>query len=300
MTALIGRRQRSLLASTITYMVLTAWAIFTMFPIIWVYTSAFKQPEEVFEIPPKWIFKPTLHNFEVVFGLTIPTELETVTEKQQIAELQSKFPRYFLNSVIVSTGSTLLSLSIGSLAAYSLARFRIRAKKAILTGIILTRLVPPITLVVPFYVLWRHLGLTDTHFGLILVYLTFNLPFAIWMMRGFFLEIPIELEEAALIDGCSRLGAFLRVSIPLAAPGLVATSIFNLLLSWNEFLFASVLTAEHAKTLSPSILSYITDKAILWGRLYAAAATILLPVMLFSLAVQKHLGRGLTGGAVKG
>jgi multiple sugar transport system permease protein len=120
------------------------------------------------------------------------------------------------------------------------------------------------------------------------------------MMRGFFLEIPSELEEASLTDGSTRMGAFVRVILPLSAPGLATTAIFSLVFSWNEFLFASVLTAENARTLSPSISSYITDKAILWGRLYAAAAIILLPLILFSLAVQRHLGRGLTSGAVKG
>ncbi len=279
---------------------LLGWAIFTLFPILWVYTSALKAPEEVFQMPPKWFFRPTLHNFEVVFGLKVPTELEAVTQEQQLAVVHSKFPRYFVNSVIVSTGATMLSLTLGSLAAYSLTRFRWGNRKVILTGIILSRLVPPVTLIVPFYVLWRSLHLFDTHLGLILVYLTFSLPFSVWLMRSFFLEIPVELEEAAFIDGCSRMRAFLQVTIPLAAPGLATTAIFNLLLSWNEFLFAAVLTAEHARTLAPSILSYITDKAILWGRLYAAGATILLPVMLLALVVQKHLARGLATGALKG
>ncbi len=282
------------------YAFLLGWAIFTLFPILWVYTSALKAPEEVFQMPPKWFFRPTLHNFEVVFGLKVPTELEAVTQEQQLAVVHSKFPRYFVNSVIVSTGATMLSLTLGSLAAYSLTRFRWGNRKVILTGIILSRLVPPVTLIVPFYVLWRSLHLFDTHLGLILVYLTFSLPFSVWLMRSFFLEIPVELEEAAFIDGCSRMRAFLQVTIPLAAPGLATTAIFNLLLSWNEFLFAAVLTAEHARTLAPSILSYITDKAILWGRLYAAGATILLPVMLLALVVQKHLARGLATGALKG
>jgi multiple sugar transport system permease protein len=169
-----------------------------------------------------------------------------------------------------------------------------------LMGILLVRMVPAVVLVIPIYTLWRGLGLLDTHLGLILAYLSFNLPFVIWMMRGFFVDIPVEIEEAALIDGCSRLSALVRVILPLAAPGIAATSIFALLLAWNEFLFAVLLTADKAKTLTPAILNYVTDRAILWGNLYAAASIVLLPVLVFSLLVQRHLARGLTGGAVKG
>jgi multiple sugar transport system permease protein len=212
----------------------------------------------------------------------------------------SQLPRYFLNSLIVSSGTTVLSLAVGCLAAYSLARFRFRAKRYMLLSILFVRMVPAVVLVIPIYTLWRSLGLLDTQQGLILAYLSFNLPFVIWMMRGFFVDIPVEIEEAALIDGCSRLSALVRVILPLAAPGIAATSIFALLLGWNEFLFAVLLTADRAKTLTPAILNYVTDRAILWGNLYAAASIVLLPVLVFSLAVQKHLARGLTGGAVKG
>src|SRR5262249_25279416 len=159
------------------------------------------------------------HNFEVVLGLKIPTELETVTQEGS-GQIESKFPRYLLNSVIVALGSTALSLLIGAPAAYSLARFKMRGSQAILTGLILSRLVPPITVVIPIYILLRNLHLLDTYQGLILVYLAFNLPFTIWILRGFFLDLPIELEEASLVDGSSRYGAFFRIVLPLAASGL--------------------------------------------------------------------------------
>src|SRR5262249_48955388 len=152
----------------------------TLFPILWVFTSSVKTPEQIFEMPPKWFFKPTLHNFEVVLGLKIPTELETVSTEES-GQLQSKFPRYLLNSVIVALGSTALSRIIGAPAAYSLARHKIRGREAILTGLILTRLVPPITVVIPIYILMRNLHMLDTYQGLILVYLAFNLPFTIWI-----------------------------------------------------------------------------------------------------------------------
>jgi multiple sugar transport system permease protein len=164
----------------------------------------------------------------------------------------------------------------------------------------LTRLVPPVVLIIPIYVLWRNLDLLDTHLGLILAYLTFALPFVIWMMRGFLLDIPIELEEAAMIDGGSRFQALYKVVLPLAAPGLAATAIFIILIAWNDFLFALVLTSGNARTVTPYIGGFITDKAVLWGRLYASSAIIMLPVLIFGLAVQKQLAHGLTGGAVKG
>lgn len=293
------KRRWPSLGSVAAHVILTLWAILTLFPILWVFASSVKTPEQVFEMPPKWIFKPTLHNFEVVLGLTIPTELETVTTAEA-GQLQSKFPRYLLNSVIVALASTALSLAIGAPAAYSLARHRIRGREAILTGLILTRLVPPITVVVPIYILMRRFHLLDTYQGLILVYLAFNLPFTIWIMRGFFLDIPAELEEASLVDGSSRYGAFVRIALPLVASGLATTAIFSIIFSWNEFLFASILTTEKARTITPPIATFITDKAILWGRLYAAAAIVLLPVIVFAMLVQKHFGRGITSGAVKG
>ncbi|MGI9146737.1 MAG: carbohydrate ABC transporter permease [Chloroflexota bacterium] len=279
---------------------LGAWMAFAMFPVAWSYLNSFKPPEQIFDLPPRLIFTPTLHNYAVVFGLQVGTEAEGVSQTQEATGAASQLPRYFLNSLIVSVGTTVCSMAIGCLAAYSLARFRFRAKRYMLLGILLVRMVPAVVLVIPIYTLWRAAGLLDTHAGLILAYLSFNLPFVIWMMRGFFVDIPIEIEEAALIDGCSRLQALIKVIVPLAAPGMAATSIFALLLGWNEFLFAVLLTADKAKTLTPAILNYVTDRAILWGNLYAAASIVLLPVLIFSLSVQKHLARGLTGGAVKG
>jgi multiple sugar transport system permease protein len=293
------RRKSPSVGTILAYAALIGWAIITLFPIVWVYTSSVKTPEQIFEMPPKWFFKPTLHNFEVVLGLKIPTELETVTQ-EGAGQIQNKFPRYLLNSVIVALGSTALSLLIGAPAAYSLARHKFRGAQSILTGLILCRLVPPITLVIPIYILMRNAHLLDTYQGLILVYLAINLPFTIWIMRGFFLDLPVELEEASLVDGSSRYGAFVRIALPLSAPGLATTAIFSIIFSWNEFLFASILTTENARTVTPSISAFITDKAILWGRLYAAAAIVLLPVMLFALLVQKHFGRGVTSGAIKG
>jgi multiple sugar transport system permease protein len=293
------RRRRINWGNLAAYVILSIWMIFTLFPVAWLLMSSVKEPQDVFAMPPQWVFVPTLHNYEVVLGLTIPTELETVTEAQTGAGM-SPFPRFLLNTAIVAIGTTVLALGLGSTAAYALTRFFPRQRNGLLISVMITRLVPPVVMIIPIYVIWRNFDLLDTHVGLILAYLTFALPFVIWMMRGFLLDIPVELEEAALIDGASRFQALVRVVLPLAAPGLAATAIFVILLAWNDFFYALILTSGNARTVTPYIGGFITDKAVLWGRLYASSAIIMLPVLIFGLAVQKQLAHGLTGGAVKG
>ncbi|MBV9544461.1 MAG: carbohydrate ABC transporter permease, partial [Chloroflexi bacterium] len=200
-----------------SWMCLSVWMIFAIFPVFWGYLNSFKPPEQIFDLPPKLIFTPTLHNYAVIFGLEVGAEAEGVTQTQQATGAVSQLPRYFLNSLIISTGTMVLSLLLGCLAAYSLARFNFREKRYMLLSVLFVRMVPAVVLVIPIYTLWRALGLLDTHQGLILAYLSFNLPFVIWMMRGFFVDIPVEIEEAALIDGCLRLSALVRVILPLAA-----------------------------------------------------------------------------------
>jgi multiple sugar transport system permease protein len=298
-SAVVARRRRINWGDVAAYVILSVWMVFTLFPVVWLLLSSVKEPPDVFAMPPQWIFVPTLHNYEVVLGLTIPTELETVTETTVGTGL-SPFPRFLLNTVVVAVGTTVLALGLGSAAAYALTRFYHRQRNSLLIGVMITRLVPPVVLIIPIYVIWRNFDLLDTHIGLILAYLTFALPFVIWMMRGFLLDIPVELEEAAMIDGASRFQALIRVVLPLAAPGLAATAIFVILLAWNDFFYALILTSGNARTVTPYIGGFITDKAILWGRLYASSAIIMLPVLIFGLAVQKQLAHGLTGGAVKG
>jgi multiple sugar transport system permease protein len=293
------RTRRRNVGDAFAYLILSGWMLFTLFPIAWLLLSSVKEPTQVFAMPPQWLFKPTLHNYQVVLGLVVPTELETVTEAQ-VGAGDSPFPRYLLNTVIVALGTTVLSLVLGAMAAYALTRFFPRQRSRLLLGIMLTRLVPPVVLIIPIYVLWGKLNLLDTHLGLILAYLTINLPFVIWMVRGFLLDIPIDLEEAARIDGATRLQALWLVVLPLVAPGLAATAIFTILLAWNDFLFALVLTSGNARTVTPYIGGFITDKAVLWGRLYASSVIIMVPVLLFGLAVQRQMAHGLTGGAVKG
>ena len=293
----VVRRRR--LGDATAYAILAVWMVFTLFPVVWLLLSSIKEPPDVFAMPPVWLFRPTLHNFQVVLGLVVSTELETVTTQQAGTGI-SPFPHFLLNTAIIALGTSVLSLVLGSAAAYALTRFFPRQRLGLLVGVMLTRLVPPVILIIPIYIVWRNLNLIDTHVGLMLAYLALNLPFVIWMLRGFLLDIPIELEEAALIDGASRLQAVRQVVLPLTAPGMAATAIFTILLAWNDFLFSFVLTSGNARTVTPYIGSFITDKAIMWGSLYASSAMVLVPVLVFGLAVQKQLARGLTGGAVKG
>lgn len=295
-----GRGLRRRLGTAEAYVALTVYVFASMFPIGWIFLSSLKQPADIQTFPPTVVFTPTSYNYEAVLGFITPGERTGGVSGSGATTDRMRFPRALLNSVVIGLGTTVLALAFGSLAAYALARMRTRLRGAILTSILVTRLIPPIVILVPLYVIWRNLGLLDTHLTLMVTYLTFSLPFAIWMMRGFFMSVPAELEDAAQIDGCSRLGALVRVVLPLAAPGLAATGVFTMMTSWNEFLLATLLTGAATRTVPPVILSYISDDAILWGFLYAAASIVIVPVLVFSLFVQKYVATGLTGGAVKG
>lgn len=297
---LIRRRK---LRKIVTYPVLIVATFLAVFPIYWVFISSVKPAKDVFSIPPKWTFKPTLQNYEALLIGVSPEIFEGATGAQKLIpkslQIRSRFPHYYMNSLIISTLTIIGSISCASLAAYACVRFNFLGKNILLLGSLLTRMIPPVAILIPIRILFRRFGLLDTHIGMAFVYLSFNLPFALWMLRGFFSQTSASLEEAAMIDGCSRMGAFVRIALPLAAPGMAATAVLNFIYSWNEFLFALILTSKTAKTVSPAITEFITDKAILWGRLYAGATLIIIVPLIFALLVQKYLVQGLTFGAVK-
>lgn len=258
---------------------LLLYAVFCLFPIVWMIAASLKQQVDILASP-KIIFRPTLDHYFMVLG-------------------HSDFPRYLANSLFVSFVSTIMGVLVGSLSAYSLARFRLRIDSYILFWTFFLRVVPPLALIVPFYLMLRVLHLLDTRLGLILVYTTINLPLSVWLMTGYFREVPQEIEEAALVDGCSRVGALFKILVPLSTPGLLATTVICLIFSWTEFPFALMLTSESAKTAPVSITSWLVERGLLWGELFASATLIGLPVLLFSLYAQRFLVRGLTLGAVK-
>jgi multiple sugar transport system permease protein len=250
-------------------------------PIVYLVITSFKEPKLTFAIPPVWIFTPTLQNYNEVFSST-------------------DFSKYFLNSVIVALSTTAIAVALGTLAAYGFSRFRFRGHFWLRMSTLIPQMLPPIAIVVPLYVLFSSLDWVDTRQALIICYLTFTIPLSIWMMMGFFDDVPIELEEAAMIDGCSRFGALIRVSLPLAIPGMAATAILAFLYCWNEFLYAVILTGRNARTLPVIITSFMTNKAVLWGRIAASGSLVLIPVLIFALLAQRYLVRGLARGAVKG
>ncbi len=274
-------RWMRLLLNALSYAILFVAILISLFPIVYLILTSFKPATLTFAIPPVWVFEPTLQNYQDVFA-------------------GSDFGKYFLNSILVASAATIISLILGSLAGYGFARFRFRGANWLRLGALIPQMLPPITIIVPLYVLFNSLDMIDSLQGLVISYLTFSIPLSIWMMTGFFADVEAELEEAAMIDGCTRFGAFLRVSVPLVAPGLAATAILGFIYCWNEFLYAVILTGRDARTLPVTITSFMTSKAVLWGRMAAAGTLVLIPVLLIAMLVQRYLVRGLSRGAVKG
>ena len=252
-----------------------------LFPPVVLFLTSIKNDIDALSFPPKWIFDPTLKNYVDILNT-------------------SPLVDYALNSLIVASLNTLLCLIVGSMAAYGLARFKFRGADNLAFWILSIRMMPPVAAIIPIYILMKNLGLLDTPWCLVITYLTFNLPFVVWMMKGFFEEIPREIEESALIDGCSDFNVFFRIALPLVAPGLAATAIMVYIFSWNEFLFALILTGTKAVTLPVGIIGYMKETGINWGYMTAGGILALIPVIVFMVLVQKHLVKGLTLGALKG
>jgi multiple sugar transport system permease protein len=267
------------------YVVSLLALVVALAPVYWMLTISLKREVDQFAVPPKWFsFSPTLEHYADAF-------------------LGRSFGQYLVNSLIVAVGSTACALALGTLAAYSLARFSLPRKfdQKLALWILSTRMMPAIVTAVPLFLIMRELRLVNTRLSLVIVYTAFNLPFVVWMMRSFFAEVPRDLEEAAMVDGDSRLGAFRRVVLPMVTPGLAATAVFCLIVSWNEFLFSLVLTqTDDAMTLPVGIAGRVTQYGIKWGAMSAAAVVAMAPILAFALAVQKYLVRGLSLGAVKG
>jgi multiple sugar transport system permease protein len=231
--------------------------------------------------PSKWLFPPTLENYVKVFQ-------------------ERNLGLYFRNSIIVAVFSCLVSVTMGSLAAYGLARYKFKRREASAFFLLGIRMLPAMGIVIPIFVIATILKITDTHVLLVICYMLFNVPFATWMMRGFFEEIPKEVEEAAKVDGCTTLQTLAKVVVPLAMPGLVATSIFCVINAWNEFVYALFLTSFKAMTTPTIVQVFLSVNGIIWGEMSAVGTIATLPVLIFAMIVQKNMIRGLSFGAVKG
>lgn len=258
-------------------------------PGLWVVLSAFRPNREILAKPPIWVPEQvTLTNFFKIFGF---------------GEEQVGIPvlSYFWNSMVIASTSTVIALAIGVAGGYAFARFRFRYKNAWFLGLMLFRAVPGIALSLPVFMLWSRLGIIDTQIGIIIVYVSLNVPFTIWLIDGFFRQIPMSLSEAAQVDGCTRWQAFWKIEFPLARSGLAAAGVFAFLTSWNEFALASQLTrSTDSKTLPVGLMDFTAQFTIDWAGMCAMAVIIIVPALILTFLVQKHLISGLTFGGVKG
>lgn len=254
-----------------------------LFPVFWMVLTSFKLPRDIFTTPPVLFFKPTI---------------DTYISYMSHADI----PRRMLNTVIVACGAGVISIIAGAMAGYALARVRLKGAATIGVLILLSRGVPPIALAVPMFLVARRLDIVDQHITLILAYCTFLIPYVMWLMRGFFKSLPHELEESAMIDGCTRFGAFMRIIVPISLPGLLSTLIFSVILAWEELLFALVLTKRFSATIPVSIAGIAGDtvNGANWAALAAVGTLTVVPVVIFALLVQKWLISGLADGATKG
>jgi multiple sugar transport system permease protein len=266
--------------SSIAVVLTAALVLVWLFPIYWIILTSFKTPLLINEKTPVFWFTPTLENYRHLF-----TEFN--------------FAHALQNSLIITSCATFFVIVLALLAAYALGRMDVRGGKHVALWMLSLRFMPPIAIVLPFFIAWQRLGIIDTHLGMIIVYIAFNLPFAIWLLRGFLVEVPRDLDEAAMLDGLSHLAILRRIILPVIAPGVAVTAIFTFVFSWNEYLMALILTTRNAITVPVTVSKFIQAYSILWGDVGASATIEILPVLVVVFLLQRHIMRGITLGAVK-
>ena len=271
--------KKSKLETVIKYILIIIVTLFFLLPLLWILRTSLITKVEAYKIPPDLFLQPTLENYINVFK-------------------NNPFGQYFFNSFGIAIISTILSVVFGSMASYWIVRCAVK-KNRIKISILATQMIPPIVMVIPMSLIIKKIGLDDTWLALILAYLTFNLPYVIWMLISFFESVPNELDEACEIDGCTRLQAYFKVILPLAAPGIMATAVYSFLVSWNEFMFALVLTGMNSRTLPVAISNMDTQQGVMIAELCAATIVVILPVIFLSIFIKKYLVNGLTFGSIK-
>lgn len=259
---------------------LGGFVLLWLFPIYWIVLTSFKTPLLINEKTPVFFFTPTMENYSHLFK-------------------EFNFARPLWNSLVVTSISTLAVIILALLAAYALARMDMPGGKNIAMWMLSLRFMPPIAIVIPFFIAWQRLGIIDTYLGLILVYVSFNLPFAVWMLRGFLVEVPRDLDEAAMLDGLGHVAILRRIIFPVIAPGVAVTAIFTFVFAFNEYLMALVLTSRNASTVPVTVAKFIQPYSILWGDVGAAATIQLVPILVVVFLLQRHIMRGISLGAVK-
>lgn len=289
------------------------YAVVTIVPLVWILLTSLKSPPDSISYPPKIVFTPTVEGYCNLFTTrsrqteeylrSLPpadSRCEAIArERNMVVVGPSNYVPRFANSLIIAFGSTALSVGLGVMAAYAFSRFKVPGKDDLLFFILSTRMMPPIAVAIPIYLMYRELGLSDTRLGMILLYSAVNVSLAVWLLKGFIDEIPREYEEAAMVDGYTRLQAFRKVVLPQATTGIVATAIFCLIFAWNEYAFAVLLTSGEAQTAPPFIPIIIGEGGQDWPAVAAGTALFLVPILVFTVLLRKHLLRGITFGAVR-
>ena len=267
--------------SPLHYLVLIALSAACLLPLVILAYTSVKTQAQIFSTSWSWLIMPTMDNYTSVIQ-------------------NNNIERYMGNSLKISLAATLITLMLGTMCAYAMARFRFLGREPLSYSTLILRTLPPAVLAVPVFVIWQAWGIGDTLSGVVLVYVALNLPFTIWLLYGFIDQLPIELEEAAAIDGCGPFRVFYKIVLPLLKPGLAAAAIFTFRLAWNEFILSFILTNRVTRTLPASISNYITDTGVQWGEIMAAGVLIALPPLIFTFVAAKQIITGLTAGAVKG
>ncbi len=303
----------SRLSKQVASSLVVLYALITIIPLAWIFMTSFKSPPDSISYPPKIVFTPTLEGYcnlfttrsrqtaDYINSLPPPANAcdEIARKRSMVVVGPSKYWPRFVNSLVIAFGSTFLAVLLGTLAAYGFSRFKVPLANDLLFFILSTRMMPPIAVAIPIYLMYREIGLSDTALGMILLYTAVNVSLAVWLLKGFIDEIPREYEEAALIDGYTRMQAFFKVVLPQAATGIAATAIFCLIFAWNEYAFAVLLTSGEAQTAPPFIPTIIGEGGLDWPAVGAGTTIFLVPILVFTVLLRKHLLRGITFGAVR-
>jgi multiple sugar transport system permease protein len=300
-------------AKWIAGVLVISYALVAMIPLVWIFLTGFKSPPDSIADPPKVVFEPTLEGYvnlfttrsrqtpEYIESLGPPTSWydSLVRERNMVITGPSRFIDRYQNSIVIGFGSTFLAVFLGTLAAYAFSRFKIPLKDDLLFFILSTRMMPPVAVAIPIFLMYRELGLSDTALGMIILYTAVNLSLSVWLLKGFIDEIPREYEEAAVVDGYTRLQAFVKVVLPQMRAGISATAIFCLIFAWNEYAFALLLTSGQAQTAPPFIPIIIGEGGLDWPAVAAGTTLFLLPVVFFTVMLRNQLLRGITFGAIR-
>ena len=276
---MLSRPVRKQINDFLQFFLILSAAVFIMIPIYWIISGAFKQQVDIFQL--KLLFTPTLENFKIIF-------------KSPYNLLDKLF-----NSTVVAFSTVVVAIPLATIAAYSFSRFRLTGERIMFVMILSTQFVPAVVIVLPFFILFRDLGILDTKLSLVLVNLSLIMPFAIWMIKGFIDGIPLDTEEAALVDGSNRIQVIKNVVLPMALPGVITAAIFCFILAWNEFLFAVIITTNKAVTMPVGLSMFHAEEGVLWHLISAAGIMIMLPMFVLATLIQKHFVQGMTMGAVR-